>query len=66
MATERTPIEKLRWQLSGPRNNTSLTDARIRAHMVVAMMDGADKDEIEAMARAVGLHMTPDGDDAKD
>ena len=45
MATERTPIEKLRWQLSGPRNNTSLTDARIRAHMVVAMMDGADKDE---------------------
>ena len=55
MATERTPIEELRRQLSGPRDNADLTDARIRARMVVAMIDGADKDEIEAMARAVGL-----------
>ena len=36
---------------SGEANN-----ARIRAALVKAMMNGADKDEIERMARAVGLH----------
>ena len=59
MATERTPMEELRHRLSGPRNNTSLTDARIRAYMIVAMIDGADKAEVEALARAVGLHGEP-------
>ena len=59
MATERSPMERLKFQLSGGRNTTSLTDARIRAHMIVAMIDGADKADVEAMARAVGLHLEP-------
>ena len=57
MANQLDPMEKLRYQLSGPRNNRDLTDARIRARMIVAMIDGADKAEVEAMARAVGLHL---------
>ena len=55
MATERTPMEELRYRLSGPRNNASLTDARIRAYMIKAMIDGADKAEIKAMADVCGL-----------
>ena len=58
MATERTPMEQLRHELTTQRN-TPQTHARIRALMIVAMIDGADKGEIEAMARAVGLHGEP-------
>ena len=58
MATERTPMEELRYRLSGSRNNVGLTDARIRAHMIVAMIDGADKGEVAAMADAVGLRLS--------
>ena len=61
MATERTPMEELRYRLSGNRN-AGLTDARIRALMIVAMIDGADKGEVAAMANAVGLR--PDQEDA--
>ena len=60
MAKERTPMEELRFRISGARNNTGLTDSRIRAYMIKAMIDGADKAEIEAMARAVGLHGEPE------
>ena len=56
MATERDPMEELRQFMDRHRNNTNLVDARIRAAMIKAMIDGADKAEIEAMARAVGLH----------
>ena len=56
MKTEREPMEVLRGRMRKFRRNSETTDARIRAAMIEAMMDGADKDEIEAMARAVGLH----------
>lgn len=59
MAIERDPMQQLRHELYIQRNNKDLTDARIRALMMVAMIDGADKVEIEAMARAVGLHSEP-------
>ena len=57
MATERTPMEELRHWLHYHRNTTNLSNARIRAQMIKAMIDGADKAEIEAMARAVLLDL---------
>ena len=56
MTTERDPMEVLRDRMRQFRRNSETSDARIRAAMIEAMMDGADKSEIEAMARAVGLH----------
>ena len=68
MTTRRDPMVVLRQFMDRHRNNTNLVDARIRAAMIKAMIDGADKAEIETMARAVGLHPEPQADepDAKD
>ena len=60
MATERTPMEELRHWLHYHRNTANMNNARIRTQMIMAMIDGADKAEIEAMARAVGLHVKQD------
>ena len=52
---QRDPMYRLRRQMDKLRRNTSSTDSHIRAAMVEAMIRGADKAEIEEMARAVGL-----------
>ena len=56
MASQNDPMAELRRFMDRHRNTTNLADARIRAAMIKAMIDGADKAEIEAMARTVGLH----------
>ena len=59
MTTERTPMEELRSWLHYHRNTTNLSDARVRAQMLKAMIDGADKAEVETLARALGFHLEP-------
>ena len=62
MTIRRDPMQVLRGQMDDwARHVPNVTDARIRAEMIKAMIDGADKAEIEAMARAVGLHLGIDG-----
>ena len=57
MASESNPMQTLRRQLDTMRRRNIASADRIRAAMIVAMIDGADKYEIETMARAVGLHL---------
>ena len=54
---ERDPMAELNRQMRRIRGSKNASDARIRAAMLAAMLDGADKAEIEQMARAVGLNV---------
>ena len=49
-------MQTLNLRLNNLRRSSNTTDARIRAAMLQAIIDGADPKVIEDMAKAVGLH----------
>ena len=57
MARQSDPMQELRRRLYRLGSTNGANSDRIRAAMLIAMIDGADKTEIEQMARAVGLHL---------
>ena len=60
MANQLDPMEKLRQRLNRLRNNRDANTARIQAALLPAIIDGADRDKVEDMARAVLLNLDDD------
>ena len=60
MATQPDAMATLRSHLNTIQGSQQASNARIRAALLMAFIDGAGLEEITRMARAVGLH-NPEG-----
>lgn len=57
MASQSEPMRALHRRLHRLELNKDANNARIRAALLLAIIEGADRNEVERMARAVGLHI---------
>ena len=58
MASQNNAMETLRSHLNSIQGSQHANNARIKAALLMAIIDGADTDEIIRMGRAVFLHVS--------